>query len=150
MGYLGHHNVLRTNREAAFFSVGQPPSVSPPSVPLCHSERSEESLQHAVKTLRCAQGDKGASGGDTEGGQGATSIVNFCVATPTLCVPVDTIFSNPQLKERESSLRTSRSIVAVTTTGPFPGPSGMPESRPVPSSILSHAGPCFRAKRGVS
>jgi lysophospholipid acyltransferase (LPLAT)-like uncharacterized protein len=28
--------------------------------PLCHSERSEESLQHAVETLRCAQGDKGS------------------------------------------------------------------------------------------
>jgi hypothetical protein len=27
-------------------------------IPLCHSERSEESLQHTVETLRCAQGDR--------------------------------------------------------------------------------------------
>src|SRR5207245_6605492 len=40
----------------------QPPSVSPPRAPLCHSERSEESL-HTVETLRCAQGDKGDVGG---------------------------------------------------------------------------------------
>jgi two-component system cell cycle sensor histidine kinase/response regulator CckA len=41
-----------------------------------------------------------------------------------------------------SSLRTSRSIVAVTLMTALPGLSGTPESTPVRSSTLSQVGPC--------
>jgi carbamoyl-phosphate synthase large subunit len=47
-----------------YYSTYESPSRSVDnrgSTPLCHSERSEESLQPAAETLRCAQGDKGGA-----------------------------------------------------------------------------------------
>src|SRR5262249_30709659 len=82
--------------------------------------------------------------------RGVISSVKVCVATPTVCVLVDNVFSCPQLRARSSSLRTSRSILAVTVMTSLPGLSGTPESTPVRSSIVSQVGPCCRAKRGFS
>ena len=68
-------------------------------------------------------------------------MVNRWVSLPTRSVLVPMSFSWPQPSAPMSSSRTSRSVVAVTTTSALPAAFGVPDSSPVALSILSHLGP---------
>ena len=76
-------------------------------------------------------------------------MTNRWLALPTRSVEVERTFSLPQPSTPSSSFRTSRSMVAVTSTSNFPAASGVPESVPVSASSLSQLGP-FKAYLGCS
>ena len=77
-------------------------------------------------------------------------MTNGWLASPTLSVVVEVIFSLPHFRVASSSLRTGRSMIAVTTTSAFPAASGVPESTPVVASTLSHFGPRASVNLGFS
>ena len=62
-------------------------------------------------------------------------------AAATVSVPEAMTFSIPHLSFSSSRRRTSCSSATETTTSVVPGRSGVPDSRPVAPSIVSHCGP---------